>query len=70
MINDVAQKVKERLGDNVFGEDNQIMEKVVGQMLFERHRTIAFAESCTGGLVLDRITDVPGEFQTIFRAES
>ncbi|MEK7397253.1 MAG: competence/damage-inducible protein A [Candidatus Poribacteria bacterium] len=60
MINDVAQKVKAKLGDNVFGEDNQIMEQVVGKMLLERHRTLALAESCTGGLVSDRLTDIPG----------
>jgi nicotinamide-nucleotide amidase len=60
MINDVAQKVKAKLGDNVFGEDNQTMEQVVGKMLLERRRTVALAESCTGGLVSDRLTDISG----------
>lgn len=60
MINDVAQKVKDKLGDNVFGEDNQIIEQVVGKMLVDNHKTVALAESCTGGLVSDRITDISG----------
>jgi len=60
MINDVANRVKDKLGDNVFGEDNQMMEQVIGSMLLSSHRTIALAESCTGGLVSDRITDISG----------
>jgi len=60
MINEVADRIKEKLGDNVFGEDNQTMENVVGQMLLAKHKTLALAESCTGGLTSDRITDISG----------
>jgi nicotinamide-nucleotide amidase len=60
MIDEVANRVREKLGDNVFGEDNQTMEQVVGSMFSARHKTLALAESCTGGLVSDRITDISG----------
>lgn len=60
LINEVAEKVKTKLGDNVFGEDDQILEQVVGKMLLDQHKTVAIAESCTGGLVSDRITDISG----------
>jgi PncC family amidohydrolase len=36
------------------------MEEIVGQMLLDRSLTIAAAESCTGGLMLSRLTDIPG----------
>lgn len=48
------------LGDDVFSTDGRLMEQVVGDMLRERGMRIAVAESCTGGLLLSRLTDVPG----------
>lgn len=52
--------IRERLGAVVYGEGVDTMESVVGRMLTERGLTIATAESCTGGLIAERITDVPG----------
>lgn len=52
--------IKETLGDFVFGEDAETLEEVVGKLLAARGETLAVAESCTGGLVAKRITDVPG----------
>jgi nicotinamide-nucleotide amidase len=60
MIAVVADKIVEKLGENVFGENDQTMEQVVGMLLSHHQSTLAIAESCTGGLVSDRITDVPG----------
>lgn len=60
MISVVADQVRQKLGENVFGEDNQTMEEAVGILLSEKHKTLAVAESCTGGLISDRITDVSG----------
>ncbi len=57
--NDVSE-VKTRLGKAVFGEDEDSLASVVGQMLLERGLTVATAESCTGGSVAKRLTDVPG----------
>lgn len=48
------------LGDDVFSIDGRTMEQVIGALLLERGLTVAAAESCTGGLVLSRLTDVPG----------
>jgi nicotinamide-nucleotide amidase len=48
------------LGPDVFSTDGRSMEQVVGDMLRERRLTIAAAESCTGGLMMSRLTDVPG----------
>ena len=48
------------LGPDVFSADGRSMEEVVGAMLADRGLTISAAESCTGGLILSRLTDVPG----------
>ena len=48
------------IGDAVFGTDGRFLPQVVGDMLRERKLTIAAAESCTGGLLMQRLTDVPG----------
>lgn len=48
------------LGDAVFTTDERSLEEVVGAELIARQLTIAAAESCTGGLLLQRLTDIPG----------
>ena len=48
------------LGSRIFGEDADELSIVVGRLLREGHRTIALAESCTGGLISAMLTDVPG----------
>ncbi len=48
------------LGHAVFSTDGRELEDVVGDALREMHGTIAVAESCTGGMVLGRLTNVPG----------
>lgn len=55
-----AAEVKSRLGDWVFGEDDDTLQDVVGRMLIKTGRTVSTAESCTGGLIAKRLTDVPG----------
>ena len=52
--------VAERLGESVFSTDGRTLEEVVVGMLLERRLTISVAESCTGGLLGHRITNVPG----------
>jgi nicotinamide-nucleotide amidase len=56
----LSEKVRERIGDYVFGEGTLTMEGVVNELLLQRGWTVAAAESCTGGLVSERITNVPG----------
>ncbi len=50
----------ERIGNFIYTTEDKELEEVVGELLRERNLTIAVAESCTGGLVQDKITDVPG----------
>lgn len=59
-IAQVVEAIRERLGPIVYGEDGETMESVVGEMLRERGYSLATAESCTGGLIAQRVTDVPG----------
>lgn len=53
-------RVRERLGHAVYAIGDEGMEETVGRLLRERRLTLAVAESCTGGLIGHRITDVPG----------
>ena len=48
------------IADDVYSTDGRTMEVIVGAMLLERGFTIAAAESCTGGLLMSRLTDVAG----------
>jgi nicotinamide-nucleotide amidase len=48
------------LGDRIFGQDTEDLPVVVGGLLRESGKTLALAESCTGGLVSSLLTDVPG----------
>jgi nicotinamide-nucleotide amidase len=48
------------LGNWVYGEDDQTLAAIVGNLLRDRHKTIALAESCTGGLLSQMLTDSPG----------
>jgi len=50
----------EGLGDYIFGFDQQSLEEVVGNMLRNTNLTLAVAESCTGGMLGETITSVPG----------
>src|SRR5262249_21174385 len=49
-----------RTGTLCYGIDRDNLETVVGKMLAEANVTVAFAESCTGGLASKRLTDIPG----------
>ncbi|WP_456384376.1 CinA family nicotinamide mononucleotide deamidase-related protein [Desulfolithobacter sp.] len=48
------------LGDAIYGIDRETMAMVVGRMLRESNRTIGVAESCTGGLIASKITEISG----------
>lgn len=55
-----GQWVCGRLGDRVLSTEGESLPQVVGRLLTERHETLAVAESCTGGLIANQLTDVPG----------
>ena len=56
----VEQEIRKRLGEFIYGTDGTTLEATVLSLLRQRAMTIATAESCTGGLVAKRLTDVPG----------
>jgi nicotinamide-nucleotide amidase len=56
----VEKEVIARLSDYYFGEDDETLQGAVGRLLQERGAILALAESCTGGLLAKRLTDVPG----------
>jgi len=60
MINDDIAAIRGRLGEWVYGEDDQSLPEVVGNLLKKRHQTIVTAESCTGGLLAQMLTEIPG----------
>lgn len=53
-------EIQRRLGRAVFGEGDDTLELAVARLLVQHGKTIATAESCTGGLLAKRLTDVPG----------
>jgi nicotinamide-nucleotide amidase len=56
----VAEKVAQELGDHVYSWTNEPLEVVIGGLLRERGLKVCLAESCTGGLIAERITDIAG----------
>ena len=56
----VVSRIREILGDFIYGMDVESLEQVVSQLLRERKMTLSTAESCTGGLIAKRMTDSPG----------
>jgi nicotinamide-nucleotide amidase len=60
------QIVRARIGQHIFGENDDQLETVVVRLLMEQRRTLATAESCTGGQLANRVTNVPGA-SAVFR---
>ncbi|MCU0784157.1 MAG: competence/damage-inducible protein A [Verrucomicrobia bacterium] len=60
LIREAEAIVRRQLGAHIFGEENDELETVVVRLLTERKQTLALAESCTGGLIAHRVTNVPG----------
>jgi nicotinamide-nucleotide amidase len=52
--------IKTRLGPSIFSGTEESLEEVIVKLLTARHETLGVAESCTGGLLANRITNVPG----------
>jgi nicotinamide-nucleotide amidase len=59
------KKIKDRLGTLIYAEDNLEMEEVVGKLLKENKKTVATAESSTGGLIVSRLVNVPGSSEYV-----
>ena len=65
LIAPVENEIRARLGSLVYGADDEKMEEIVGRELKTRGLTVATAESCTGGLVASRLTDVAGSSEYV-----
>lgn len=59
-IEPVVEEIRRRVGQHLYGYDSTSLEQAVGELLKERRLTVTTAESCTGGLIAKRLTDVPG----------
>lgn len=60
LISPLEAEIRRRAGDFCFGVDNQSLEEVVAKAFLERGLTLSVAESCTGGLIAHRLTNIPG----------
>ncbi|MGI8786436.1 MAG: competence/damage-inducible protein A [Pyrinomonadaceae bacterium] len=60
LLEEVTEKIADKLGIAVFALNGETMEEVVGNLLTASEKTLSIAESCTGGLVGERLTDVSG----------
>ena len=59
-VDELAEKIEQEMGEEIFSSHGESLEEVVLLMLGLRHMTLAAAESCTGGLLAQRLTAVPG----------
>ncbi len=62
----VERILRERAGNYIFGEEGESLEALVVKLLTEQHKTVATAESCTGGLISSMLTGVPGASAVYF----
>jgi nicotinamide-nucleotide amidase len=63
----VEAEVRAALGADCYGQDDDLLEAVVGRLLLERGWTVSLAESCTGGLLGNRLTNVAGSSRYVER---
>lgn len=60
LFTDTDRNIRQALGEHVYGTDRETLAQVVGQLLLEKNLQLSVAESCTGGLIGSKITQVPG----------
>lgn len=68
IITPVENEIRKRLGDAVYSNENKNLEEVAAQLLLKSKMTISFAESCTGGLLAEKLTEIPGISSVFDRA--
>ena len=60
LLAELGDKIELALADHVYSTKGETLEEIVGMYLMMRQKTLAVAESCTGGLLAERLTRVPG----------
>jgi len=60
MLDEIVRRMSLALGDYLFTTRGESLEQIVANLLIEHHATIAVAESCTGGLLAERLTSIAG----------
>lgn len=60
LLEELSGKIKLLLDKYIFALDEEILEEQVGKLLLENGLTLGTAESCTGGMIASRLTDIPG----------
>ena len=59
-LSELSERVRSRVGGYIYAEGDSTMEEVVAELLTQKRLKLAIAESCTGGLIGHRLTNVPG----------
>jgi len=67
LIAPLEAEIKKRAGEFFYGVDGQSLEEVVAHMFLELGLTLSLAESCTGGLIAHRLTNIPGSSEFLQR---
>jgi nicotinamide-nucleotide amidase len=60
LLDEVTEKIAAKLGRSLFARHGETMEEVIAQLLTTQGKTLALAESCTGGLIAERLTEIAG----------
>jgi nicotinamide-nucleotide amidase len=60
LLEQTTTEIRQRVGDLIFGQDEQTLAEAVAALLVQHEKTISTAESCTGGLIAKCLTDVAG----------
>jgi nicotinamide-nucleotide amidase len=68
LLDSIEKVVEERLSGHLISKHGQTLEEVLGELLIQKKKTLAVAESCTGGLIGHRITSVPGSSEYFDRS--
>ncbi|MGM0689490.1 MAG: competence/damage-inducible protein A [Bacillota bacterium] len=59
-IDEAEKRLRDVLGDHIYGSNDDTLADIVAKLLTEKKLTLSLAESCSGGLLSDTITDIPG----------